>query len=120
MLFSAASDPAPVIVSSAFSYCSNETTKIRPNLPEEEVNVDMIVLAKKGSMRWQRGKILEIVTKGKKIVFPFCRNHCKASVNKKAYLNQSLCEVWYELLVLRMYLTWNLVKILLYITLRKP
>ncbi|XP_073339746.1 histone-lysine N-methyltransferase SETDB1-B-like isoform X2 [Pagrus major] len=57
------SEPAPVIVSSAFSHSSSETTKIRPNLPEEEVNVDMIVLAKRGPMRWQRGKIVDMITK---------------------------------------------------------
>ncbi|KAM8766773.1 histone-lysine N-methyltransferase SETDB1-B-like isoform 1-T1 [Acanthopagrus schlegelii] len=57
------SEPAPVIVSSAFSHSSSETTKIRPNLPEEEVNVDMIVLAKRGPLRWQRGKIVDIITK---------------------------------------------------------
>ncbi|XP_041811972.1 histone-lysine N-methyltransferase SETDB1-B-like isoform X1 [Chelmon rostratus] len=57
------SEPAPVIISSAFSYCSDETTKIRPNLPEEEVKVDMMVLAKRRPMRWQRGKIVEIVTR---------------------------------------------------------
>lgn len=71
LCFSAVSELAPIIVSSAFSYCSNETTKIRPNLPEEEVTVDMMVLAKKKTMRWQRGKILEIITKGKKITFFF-------------------------------------------------
>ncbi|XP_076610748.1 histone-lysine N-methyltransferase SETDB1-B-like isoform X2 [Chaetodon auriga] len=57
------SEPAPVIISSAFSYCSDETTKIRPNLPEEEVKVDMMVLAKRRPMRWQQGKIVEIVTR---------------------------------------------------------
>nr|XP_046273292.1 histone-lysine N-methyltransferase SETDB1-B-like [Scatophagus argus]XP_046273293.1 histone-lysine N-methyltransferase SETDB1-B-like [Scatophagus argus] len=57
------SELAPVIVSSAFSHYSNETTKIRPDLPEEEVKVDMMVLAKKKSLKWQRGKILEIVTR---------------------------------------------------------
>ncbi|XP_076610742.1 histone-lysine N-methyltransferase SETDB1-A isoform X2 [Chaetodon auriga] len=57
------SQPAPVIISSAFSCCSNEITKIRPNLPEEEVKVDMMVLARKRPMRWQRGKIVEIITR---------------------------------------------------------
>ncbi|XP_034400348.1 histone-lysine N-methyltransferase SETDB1-B-like isoform X2 [Cyclopterus lumpus] len=56
-------EPPPVIISSAFAHCSNETTKSRPNLPEEEVKVDMVVLGRKRSMRWQRGKILDIVTK---------------------------------------------------------
>ncbi|XP_059206672.1 histone-lysine N-methyltransferase SETDB1-B-like isoform X2 [Centropristis striata] len=55
--------PAPVIISAAFAHCSNETTKTRPNLPEEEVKVDMMVLARKKSMRWQRGKIVDMVTK---------------------------------------------------------
>ncbi|XP_071355737.1 histone-lysine N-methyltransferase SETDB1-B-like isoform X1 [Trachinotus anak] len=53
----------PIIISSAFAYCSHEITKVRPNLPEEEVKVDMVVLARKRPMRWQRGKIVEMVTK---------------------------------------------------------
>ncbi|XP_042362962.1 histone-lysine N-methyltransferase SETDB1-A [Plectropomus leopardus] len=60
---SSSSEPGPIIVSSAFAHSSNETTKVRPNLPEEEVKVDMIVLARKRSMRWQRGKIVDIVTR---------------------------------------------------------
>ncbi|XP_069032783.1 histone-lysine N-methyltransferase SETDB1-B-like [Embiotoca jacksoni] len=56
-------EEAPLVISSAFAHSSNETTKVRPNLPEEEVKVDMMVLAKKRTMRWQRGKILDIVTK---------------------------------------------------------
>lgn len=55
--------PEAHTVSSAVAHCSHETTKTRPNLPEEEVTVDMIVLAKKKYMRWQRGKIVEILTK---------------------------------------------------------
>ncbi|XP_051246536.1 histone-lysine N-methyltransferase SETDB1-B isoform X2 [Dicentrarchus labrax] len=57
------SEPAPIIISSAFAYCANEITKVRPNLPEEEVKVDMMVLARKRHMRWQRGKIVEIITR---------------------------------------------------------
>ncbi|XP_019957985.1 histone-lysine N-methyltransferase SETDB1-A [Paralichthys olivaceus] len=38
-------------------------TKVRPNLPEVELKVDMVVLARKRPMMWQRGKIVEIVTK---------------------------------------------------------
>ncbi|XP_070777246.1 histone-lysine N-methyltransferase SETDB1-B-like [Enoplosus armatus] len=57
------SEPSPIIISSAFAHCSNETTKIRPNLPEEEVKVDMMVVARKRPMRWQQGKIVEIVTR---------------------------------------------------------
>lgn len=56
-------EPGPIIISSAFAHCSNETTKVRPNLPEEELKVDMMVLARKRSMRWQRGKIVDIVTR---------------------------------------------------------
>ncbi|XP_040044594.2 histone-lysine N-methyltransferase SETDB1-B [Gasterosteus aculeatus] len=56
------SQTAPVILSVS-AHCSSETTKIRPNLPEEELKVDMVVLARKRSMRWQRGKILAIVTR---------------------------------------------------------
>lgn len=62
-------DISPIIISSAFAHSSYETTKVRPNLPEGEVKVDMMVLARKGPMRWQRGKIVEIVTKGTKIIF---------------------------------------------------
>ncbi|KAF3707306.1 Histone-lysine N-methyltransferase SETDB1-B [Channa argus] len=53
----------PVIISSAFGHCSNETRNVRPDLPEEEVKVDMMVLARKRPMRWQRGKVMEIITK---------------------------------------------------------
>lgn len=77
MCFSTVSELAPVIVSSAFSYF-NETTIMRPNLPVEEVTVNKMVLAKKNTMRWQRGEILEIITKGKKIAPLFCRTEsCK-------------------------------------------
>ncbi|XP_008278784.1 histone-lysine N-methyltransferase SETDB1-B-like isoform X2 [Stegastes partitus] len=53
----------PFMVSSALAHCSHETTTTRPNLPEEEVKVDMIVLARKRPMRWQRGKVVEMLTK---------------------------------------------------------
>ncbi|XP_008420686.1 PREDICTED: histone-lysine N-methyltransferase SETDB1-B-like isoform X1 [Poecilia mexicana] len=43
------------------SLCSRD--KIRPDLPEEEINVDMMVIARRRPMRWQRGKIVEIITK---------------------------------------------------------
>lgn len=59
----------PIIISSAFAHCSHDTTKVHPNLPEEEVKVDMMVLARKRPMRWKRGKIVEILTKGKKNIF---------------------------------------------------
>ncbi|XP_031722195.1 histone-lysine N-methyltransferase SETDB1-B-like isoform X1 [Anarrhichthys ocellatus] len=58
-----APEQAPVIISSVFAHCSNETTKVRPNLPEVEVIVDTVVLARKRTMRWQRGKILDMVTR---------------------------------------------------------
>ncbi|XP_035537295.1 histone-lysine N-methyltransferase SETDB1-A [Morone saxatilis] len=57
------SEPAPIIISSAFAYCANEITKVRPDLPEEEVKVGMMVLARKRHMRWQQGKIVEIITR---------------------------------------------------------
>ncbi|KAL3043668.1 hypothetical protein OYC64_003517 [Pagothenia borchgrevinki] len=56
-------EQAPIIVSSAFAHCSTETTKVRPNLPEKEVAVGMMILAKRKTMKWQRGKIVDIVTK---------------------------------------------------------
>ncbi|KAM9838348.1 histone-lysine N-methyltransferase SETDB1-B-like [Aulostomus maculatus] len=56
-------DNTPIIDSSAFAYCTHETTKVRPNLPEKEITLDMIVLARKRCMRWLRGKIIQLVTK---------------------------------------------------------
>ncbi|MEQ2285484.1 hypothetical protein AMECASPLE_032285 [Ameca splendens] len=43
------------------SLCSRD--KIRPDLPDEEIIVDMMVIARRRPMRWQRGKIVEIITK---------------------------------------------------------
>ncbi|XP_034560544.1 histone-lysine N-methyltransferase SETDB1-B-like [Notolabrus celidotus] len=56
-------EPAPIIISTAFALCADETRNVRPDLPEQEVAVDMMVLARKKHMRWQRGKILEILTR---------------------------------------------------------
>ncbi|CAJ1083282.1 histone-lysine N-methyltransferase SETDB1-B-like [Xyrichtys novacula] len=56
-------EPAPIIISTAFALCSDETRNVRPDLPEEEVSVGMMVLARKKHMRWQRGTIVEILTK---------------------------------------------------------
>ncbi|XP_070702527.1 histone-lysine N-methyltransferase SETDB1-B-like [Pempheris klunzingeri] len=50
-------------VPSAPAHSSDKTTKMRPNLPEEEIKVDMMVLARKKPMRWQRGKIVDIITR---------------------------------------------------------
>ncbi|XP_068603500.1 histone-lysine N-methyltransferase SETDB1-B-like isoform X2 [Brachionichthys hirsutus] len=41
----------------------DDTRSTRPDLPEQELHVDMNVLAKKKTHRWQRGKILEIITR---------------------------------------------------------
>lgn len=49
-------------LSTGISLCSRD--KIRPDLPDEEINVDMMVIARRRPMRWQRGKIVEIITKG--------------------------------------------------------
>ncbi|XP_070702525.1 histone-lysine N-methyltransferase SETDB1-B-like [Pempheris klunzingeri] len=38
-------------------------TKMRPNLPQEELKVDMMVLARKRFMKWQRGKIVDVITR---------------------------------------------------------
>ncbi|KAM8841357.1 histone-lysine N-methyltransferase SETDB1-B-like isoform 2-T2 [Spinachia spinachia] len=54
------SEPPPAIISSALAHCSSGWTT---NLPEKELKVDRVVLARKTSMRWQRGKILAIVTR---------------------------------------------------------
>lgn len=49
--------------SNATPHCSQDTTRTRPNLAAEEVKVDMMVLARKRATRWQRGKLVEMVTK---------------------------------------------------------
>ncbi|XP_061680580.1 histone-lysine N-methyltransferase SETDB1-B-like [Syngnathoides biaculeatus] len=56
-------DHTPIIDSSAFAYVPQETTKTRPDLPEEEISVGSTVLARKKNLRWQRGQIVEVVTK---------------------------------------------------------
>lgn len=53
-------------MSAAFASNSNETRKVRPDLPEVEIALDMVVLARRRVMRWQQGKIAEIINKGKK------------------------------------------------------
>lgn len=56
-------EPAPIIISTAFALCADETRSSRPDLPEQEVAVDLMVLAKRKHMLWQRGKIVEILSK---------------------------------------------------------
>ncbi|XP_049606934.1 histone-lysine N-methyltransferase SETDB1-B [Syngnathus scovelli] len=53
----------PIIDSSAFAYVPQEATKVRPDLPEEEITVGSTVLARKKNLKWQRGQIVEVVTK---------------------------------------------------------
>ncbi|XP_077600050.1 histone-lysine N-methyltransferase SETDB1-B-like [Stigmatopora nigra] len=53
----------PIIDSSVFAYATHETTKTRPDLPEEEITVGLTVLARKKNLRWQRGQVVEVVTK---------------------------------------------------------
>ncbi|XP_057684711.1 histone-lysine N-methyltransferase SETDB1-B-like isoform X2 [Corythoichthys intestinalis] len=53
----------PIIDSSAFAYVPQETTKTRPDLPEEEITVGLNVLARKKNLMWQRGQVVEVVTK---------------------------------------------------------
>ncbi|KAM4591571.1 histone-lysine N-methyltransferase SETDB1-B-like [Odontesthes bonariensis] len=61
---SSVSERGPVVVlSAAFAHTSTETTTVRPDIPEEELKLDMTVLARRRAMRWQRGKIVDIVTK---------------------------------------------------------
>lgn len=61
-------------ISPTSAHCSHETTNIHPNLPQDEVKVDMMVLARKKRMKWQRGKIVEIISKGKR-KYRFFRNY---------------------------------------------
>ncbi|KAM6916090.1 histone-lysine N-methyltransferase SETDB1-B-like [Xenentodon cancila] len=60
---SSSNEGNPIIVSSVFAHCSKETTNVRPDLPEVQITVDMVVLARRRAMRWQRGKVVEIVVK---------------------------------------------------------
>ncbi|XP_061838746.1 uncharacterized protein [Nerophis lumbriciformis] len=53
----------PIIDSSVFAYTPHETLKTRPELPEEEIKADMVVLAKNKNLRWHRGQIVEVVMK---------------------------------------------------------
>lgn len=50
------------------SQTSNEATvtKDPPSMPEENISVNMDVLAKSGDMEWQPGKVLEVLKKGQK------------------------------------------------------
>ncbi|TMS18263.1 hypothetical protein E3U43_010589 [Larimichthys crocea] len=50
------SEPAAVIISSAFAHCSEEITKVRPDLPDEDVKVDMMVLARRKTHEMAAGK----------------------------------------------------------------
>lgn len=61
--FDSVSEAAPIIVSTAFALCPEETRNTRPDLPEQKVAVGMMVLARKKHMMWHRGKIVEILTK---------------------------------------------------------
>ncbi|XP_032408273.1 histone-lysine N-methyltransferase SETDB1-B-like [Xiphophorus hellerii] len=58
-----AAEAAPIIVSAAFASNSNETRKERPDFPEMAIALDMVVLARRRVMRWQQGKIVEIINK---------------------------------------------------------
>ncbi|XP_030003010.1 histone-lysine N-methyltransferase SETDB1-B-like isoform X2 [Sphaeramia orbicularis] len=54
-------DPAPVIITSSLATYSNEITRTSAEVPQQEISMDMTVLARKKCMRWQRGKIVEII-----------------------------------------------------------
>ncbi|XP_074542221.1 histone-lysine N-methyltransferase SETDB1-B-like [Halichoeres trimaculatus] len=56
-------EPAPIIISTAFALCADETRSSPPDLPEQEVTVGMTVLAKKKHMMWKKGKIVEMLSK---------------------------------------------------------
>lgn len=58
-----ASDPVIITSTQQLSQCNNDSSKVRPKLPEQEVTVDMMVIARKRPLRWERGKIIETVTK---------------------------------------------------------
>ncbi|KAM9727027.1 histone-lysine N-methyltransferase SETDB1-B-like [Menidia menidia] len=52
-----------IVISAAFANNSSETTTARPNLPEVEIKLDMPVLARRTTMMWQQGKIVDITEK---------------------------------------------------------
>ncbi|XP_041665533.1 histone-lysine N-methyltransferase SETDB1-B-like [Cheilinus undulatus] len=56
-------EASPIIISTAFALSPDETRNVRPALPEVELTVGMTVLARKKQMRWQRGEIVEILTR---------------------------------------------------------
>lgn len=58
-----AADPVIITSTQQLSQCNAANTKARPKLPEPEVKVDMTVIARKKPLRWERGKVVEVVTK---------------------------------------------------------
>lgn len=58
-----AADPVIITSTQQLSQCNTANTKARPKLPEPEVKVDMTVIARKKPLRWERGKVVEVVTK---------------------------------------------------------
>ncbi|XP_026045617.1 histone-lysine N-methyltransferase SETDB1-B-like isoform X3 [Astatotilapia calliptera] len=58
-----AADVAPVIISSVFGHSSKEIITARPEAQKDELKLNMVVLARRRPMRWQQGKIVEIVTR---------------------------------------------------------
>lgn len=56
-------EPAPVIITSSLATYANEITRTSTNVPQQEITVNMMVLARKKCMRWQRGKVVEIITR---------------------------------------------------------
>nr|XP_020441691.1 histone-lysine N-methyltransferase SETDB1-A-like [Monopterus albus]XP_020441692.1 histone-lysine N-methyltransferase SETDB1-A-like [Monopterus albus]XP_020441693.1 histone-lysine N-methyltransferase SETDB1-A-like [Monopterus albus]XP_020441694.1 histone-lysine N-methyltransferase SETDB1-A-like [Monopterus albus]XP_020441695.1 histone-lysine N-methyltransferase SETDB1-A-like [Monopterus albus] len=53
----------PACIASVLSKSTDETTRVVPTMPPGEINVNMYVLARKKAMNWQRGKLVEILTK---------------------------------------------------------
>ncbi|XP_045913702.1 histone-lysine N-methyltransferase SETDB1-A [Micropterus dolomieu] len=53
----------PVSTVSALSQSSDRATKVTPNVLLQEIRVNMNVLARKSSMSWKQGKVIEIVIK---------------------------------------------------------
>ncbi|XP_040909507.1 histone-lysine N-methyltransferase SETDB1-B-like [Toxotes jaculatrix] len=53
----------PVCIASALYQSSDKAIKTAPSLPQQQIRVNMNVLAKRSAMKWQRGKIMEIITK---------------------------------------------------------
>lgn len=84
-------EQAPIIISTAFALCAEETRNSRPDLPEQEVKVDMPVIARKKHMKWLRGTIVEIITKGENFKLDRIKLRYYQKLDKQMFVIFCLC-----------------------------